>query len=131
VSDFPSLLRAWMGDRTRADVAPILGVTWSTVHNWMLGQSTPPATRLPYLAGIMGIPAEQLAAAWMLGQPTTTRWGRLSYLAGIMGIPAEQLAAAIAGPTSPVADATTSVQAGDDCGGGSIACTDNTIPGDA
>jgi DNA-binding transcriptional regulator YdaS (Cro superfamily) len=60
---FPELLRTWMGERSRADVAPILGVSWSTVHNWLTGISTPPASRVPVIAMLMALPVDQVRAA--------------------------------------------------------------------
>lgn len=51
---FADVLKTWIGARTNAAVAPVLGVSESTVHNWLTGSlPTGPRTRaiVPIIGG--------------------------------------------------------------------------------
>lgn len=59
---FAGILSSWKGHRTRASIAPILGVSWACVDLWLRAASLPPRTRLPALAAALGRPVAEIEA---------------------------------------------------------------------
>lgn len=60
---FPSLIRAWIGDRTLTAAAAALDIGVSTLHGYVHGTARPQRRWIPVLAARMGLPEEQVRAA--------------------------------------------------------------------
>lgn len=60
---FSGIFRRWLGDRTPESAAPELAISPRTARYWYDGEVTPPATRVPHLAQVLGVDQATLTAA--------------------------------------------------------------------